>query len=150
MNEKVILKGQTYLYTGAPGDSSNLNPSNGTGRLPKSCRELSELFGIKTDGVHTINPDGGVPIKVFCDLTSLRGGVGFILLLTASTHRGWTPCNIKSRQMENPSLKGCCCHQPTYLLHACLFVLCSGCRLFAPYNTLLAVEHLSLCPMRWW
>ena len=40
---------------------------------PKSCSQLFE-DGFNTSGVYTINPNGGKPIQVFCDMTTDGGG----------------------------------------------------------------------------
>jgi len=39
----------------------------------KSCAQLIQ-DGLTSDGVYTINPDGGKPIPVFCDMTTDGGG----------------------------------------------------------------------------
>ena len=36
---------------------------------PKSCSRLLEDGG-SSSGIYTINPDGGKPIHVFCDMTT--------------------------------------------------------------------------------
>ena len=40
---------------------------------PKSCSQLFQ-DGFNSSGVYTINPDGGKPIQVFCDMTTDGGG----------------------------------------------------------------------------
>ena len=39
----------------------------------KSCFQIHR-DGVKSSGVYTINPDGGKPIQVFCDMTTDGGG----------------------------------------------------------------------------
>ena len=39
----------------------------------KSCSKLFQ-DGVTSSGVYTINPDGGKPIQVFCDMTTDGGG----------------------------------------------------------------------------
>lgn len=40
---------------------------------PKSCIQLLQ-DGFNSDGLYTINPDGGKPIQVLCDMTTGGGG----------------------------------------------------------------------------
>ena len=42
-------------------------------KFNKSCAELFQ-FGINSSGMYTINPDGGKPIHVLCDMTTECGG----------------------------------------------------------------------------
>ena len=41
--------------------------------VSKSCFQLRKE-GVKSSGVHTINPDGGKPMQVLCDMTTDGGG----------------------------------------------------------------------------
>ena len=42
-------------------------------KLNKSCTELLQI-GFNSSGVYIINPDGGKPIQVLCDMTTDGGG----------------------------------------------------------------------------
>lgn len=52
--------------------------------------------------MYTIKPDGQKEVKTYCDFTSQGGG--WTLLVTSKTHEGWTSENVKSRNINNPSL----------------------------------------------
>ena len=47
---------------------ANVNPTE-----PKSCAQLLR-DGFTSSGLYTINPDGGKPIQVLCDMTTDGGG----------------------------------------------------------------------------
>ena len=60
----------------------------------KNCATLKE-FGELRSGVYIINPDGGAPFKVFCDMVTDGGGRTLIQRRkdgSVDLYRGWTDC----------------------------------------------------------